>query len=82
MSYRDREPSPRPSVRKFMASYAPDWIVSIVLWLVFFVINTHVSGFKREFSMSDVTLRYPYAVHQRVSNFALYIICAFTINLL
>lgn len=62
---------PHPGLRQFMTSYAPDWIISGVLWGIFWVIDKHISGFKRHFSLSDVSLRYPYAVHQRVGTTAL-----------
>lgn len=69
-----QEHRPRPGLRRFMMSYAPDWIISGVLWAIFWVVNNHVSGFKRHFSLSDVSLRYPYAVHQRVGTTALRLI--------
>jgi len=40
---------------------------------VFFSLNK-VDGFKREFSIDDPTLRFPYATHERVPTFALYMI--------
>jgi diacylglycerol diphosphate phosphatase/phosphatidate phosphatase len=54
-----------------MMSYAPDWIISGALWVSLWVIESYVSGFKRHFSLSDVSLQYPYAVHQRVGTTAL-----------
>lgn len=62
---------PHPSLRRFMMSYAPDWIISGALWAIFWVIDHYISGFKRHFSLSDVSLRYPYAVNQRVGTTAL-----------
>ncbi|KAG2131674.1 phosphatidic acid phosphatase type 2/haloperoxidase [Suillus clintonianus] len=67
----NQERRPHPSLRRFMMSYAPDWIISGALWAIFWVIDNHVSGFKRHFSLSDVSLRYPYAVNQRVGTTAL-----------
>ncbi|KAG2127920.1 phosphatidic acid phosphatase type 2/haloperoxidase [Suillus bovinus] len=63
----------RPSLRRFMLSYAPDWIISGALWAIFWAIDNYirVSGFKRQFSLSDVSLRYPYAVNERVGTTAL-----------
>ncbi|OAX33462.1 hypothetical protein K503DRAFT_522778 [Rhizopogon vinicolor AM-OR11-026] len=58
--------NPNPSIRQFIKSYAPDWIISAALWATLWFINNHVSGFKRQFSLSDMSLRYPHAVDQRV----------------
>lgn len=64
---------PHPGLRRFMMSYAPDWIISGTLWAISWVIDNYirVSGFKRHFSLSDVSLRYPYAVNERVGIIAL-----------
>ncbi|THH07218.1 hypothetical protein EW146_g9385 [Bondarzewia mesenterica] len=59
--------------RRLLLSYAPDWSVTIVLAVIFFALDK-VTGFKREFSVSDTSLRHPYAVHERVPNYALYLI--------
>ncbi|TDL24807.1 PAP2-domain-containing protein [Rickenella mellea] len=58
---------------RLLYSYAPDWILTIILAAIFFSLDK-VPGFKREFSIDDTSLRYPYAVHERVPNWALYII--------
>ncbi|KAJ7751991.1 phosphatidic acid phosphatase type 2/haloperoxidase [Mycena metata] len=59
--------------RKLLLSYAPDWIITIVLAAVFFSLDK-VHGFRREFSVEDISLRFPFAVHERVPDFALYLI--------
>jgi len=41
---------------------------------VFFSLDV-VNGFRRDFSLQDTSLRHPYAVHERVPNSALYMIC-------
>ncbi|RPD66191.1 acid phosphatase/Vanadium-dependent haloperoxidase [Lentinus tigrinus ALCF2SS1-7] len=56
-------------------SYAPDWALCIILAAVFFALD-EVEGFKRQFSLQDTSLRHTYAVHERVPNWALYIIFA------
>ncbi|KAF8451995.1 hypothetical protein L210DRAFT_904639 [Boletus edulis BED1] len=56
-----------PSLRQFIVSYAPDW-------LILYHIPRHVTGFKRHFSLTDFSLRHPYAVQQRVSTNALWIL--------
>ncbi|THU92174.1 PAP2-domain-containing protein [Dendrothele bispora CBS 962.96] len=60
--------------RKLIFSYLPDWIITIVLAAIFFSLDK-VEGYRREFSVSDTSLRHTHAVHERVPNWALYIIC-------
>jgi len=48
-------------------------VVTIVIAVIFFALDD-VEGFRREFSLSDTSLRYPYAVHERVPVLALYMI--------
>ncbi|KAG2034196.1 phosphatidic acid phosphatase type 2/haloperoxidase [Suillus americanus] len=66
-----QEHRPQPGLRRFMMSYAPDWIISGALWVIFRVTDNYISGFKRHFSLSDVSLRYPYAINQRIGTTAL-----------
>ncbi|KAH9001351.1 PAP2-domain-containing protein [Lactarius akahatsu] len=58
---------------KLLISYAPDWILTIALSVAFYLLDK-VDGFKREFSVSDTSLRHPYAIHERVPNTSLYVI--------
>ncbi|EIW82802.1 PAP2-domain-containing protein [Coniophora puteana RWD-64-598 SS2] len=58
---------------KILRSYAPDWILTIALAVVFFSLNV-VHGYRREFSVEDKTISFPFAVHERVPNIALYFI--------
>ncbi|KNZ75493.1 putative diacylglycerol pyrophosphate phosphatase 1 [Termitomyces sp. J132] len=60
--------------RKLFLSYLPDWILTIVLAAIFFSLDK-VEGYRREFSVTDTSLRHPYAIHERVPNAALYLIC-------
>ncbi|TFY81704.1 hypothetical protein EWM64_g2309 [Hericium alpestre] len=60
-------------LRTLVISYAPDWIVTIVLAVVFFALDK-VSGFKRQFSVTDTSLLHPFAEHERVPDYALYCI--------
>ncbi|KAF5365745.1 hypothetical protein D9758_003266 [Tetrapyrgos nigripes] len=60
--------------RKLILSYAPDWLLTIALGAVFFSLDK-VEGYRREFSLADTSLRHTYAVHERVPNVALYLIC-------
>lgn len=59
--------------KKLLFSYAPDWILTITLAAAFFLLDS-VDGFKRDFSLSDTSLRHPFAVHERVPDSALYFI--------
>lgn len=58
---------------KLIKSYAPDWTITILLAVVFFALND-VHGFRREFSVNDETIRFPFAIHERVPDIALYFI--------
>ncbi|KAJ3866580.1 phosphatidic acid phosphatase type 2/haloperoxidase [Lentinula novae-zelandiae] len=60
--------------RKLLLSYAPDWIITILLGVLFFLLD-RIHGFWRDFSVDDTSLRHPYAVHERVPTFALVLIC-------
>jgi len=60
--------------RKLLFSYAPDWIITIILAAIFFSLDS-VEGYRRVFSLHDTSLRHPYAVHERVPNVGLYFIC-------
>ncbi|VDB82782.1 unnamed protein product [Peniophora sp. CBMAI 1063] len=59
--------------REIIASYSKDWALTILLASAFFALNI-VSGHKREFSVDDPSLRYTFAVQERVPNWALYFI--------
>ncbi|KAF8503638.1 PAP2-domain-containing protein [Russula emetica] len=56
--------------KKLLFSYAPDWYITSA---AFFLLDK-VDGFKREFSVSDTSLRHPFAVHERVPDTALFAI--------
>lgn len=75
-AWKQSEPPPAMTRKRriqLLWSYAPDWIITILLAAIFFALDP-VPGFKRHFSLSDTSLRYPYAVHERVPNTALYFI--------
>ncbi|KAL4078039.1 PAP2-domain-containing protein [Scleroderma citrinum] len=65
-----------PSLRGFVKLYATDWIVTSGLSLLFYYIGHHITGFKRHFSLTDTSLRFPHAVEQRVGTHALYFVSA------
>ncbi|TFK72189.1 acid phosphatase/Vanadium-dependent haloperoxidase [Pluteus cervinus] len=73
-SIRDKPPVTRERRQKLFRSYAPDWILTIGLALCFFLLDK-VNGYRREFSVSDTSLRHTFAVHERVPDVALYMIC-------
>lgn len=58
---------------KLIRSYAPDWTITILLAIVFFALDG-VHGFRRQFSVHDETILFPFAVQERVPNIALYFI--------
>jgi diacylglycerol diphosphate phosphatase/phosphatidate phosphatase len=43
--------------KKLILSYAPDWILTIILAATFFSLDK-VDGFRRDFSLDDTSLRY------------------------
>ncbi|TFL07365.1 PAP2-domain-containing protein [Pterulicium gracile] len=63
-----------PLSRHLLYSYAPDWICTVVFSAAFLSLET-IDGFRREFSVEDQAISHPYAVHERVPNFALYMVC-------
>ncbi|WVF67986.1 hypothetical protein IAT40_002748 [Kwoniella sp. CBS 6097] len=48
-----------------LGSYAPDWILALLLWGVLAILNRS-GGHKREFSLTDTTIQHTYAEHERV----------------
>ncbi|KAJ8522872.1 hypothetical protein ONZ45_g576 [Pleurotus djamor] len=60
--------------RKLLLSYAPDWLLIIILTAIFYSLD-RLDGFRREFSLADTSLRHPFATHERVPNLALVFIC-------
>ncbi|KAF4576456.1 hypothetical protein EYR36_000948 [Pleurotus pulmonarius] len=60
--------------RKLLFSYAPDWVLTIVLATLFFLLDK-IDGFKRQFSLEDTSWVVAYAEHERVPNLALIFIC-------
>ncbi|KAJ3503975.1 hypothetical protein NLJ89_g8187 [Agrocybe chaxingu] len=59
--------------KRLIFSYAPDCRAGHVLSALFFSLDS-VEGYRRRFSLEDDTIRYPYAVHERVPNTALFLI--------
>ncbi|KAF5331010.1 hypothetical protein D9619_005580 [Psilocybe cf. subviscida] len=53
--------------RKLIFSYAPDWVVTILLAAFFFSLDK-VNGFRREFSLEDSSISYPYATFSLFEN--------------
>ncbi|GLB35424.1 putative acid phosphatase homologues [Lyophyllum shimeji] len=70
---RQRAPMTATRRRKLFLSYFPDWILTIALAVAFFLLDK-VEGYRRLFSVTDTSLRHPYAVHERVPPLALYFI--------
>jgi len=54
-------------------SYAPDWIITLLVAGLFFILG-NISGYKREFSLTNTTLQHTFAVHERISNTDLFLI--------
>lgn len=60
--------------KRLLFSYAPDWILTIVLAAAFFALDK-VHGYRRVFSLEDTSLRHPFAEKERIPDVALYMIC-------
>ncbi|KAI0703635.1 phosphatidic acid phosphatase type 2/haloperoxidase [Cytidiella melzeri] len=60
--------------RRLLSSYAVDWFTSIALSATFYCLE-RIPGFKRQFSLEDKTIQFPYASHERVPDWALTIVC-------
>ncbi|KAG8987421.1 hypothetical protein FRB90_003352 [Tulasnella sp. 427] len=58
---------------KLLLSYAPDWIITIAATGLFYLLNG-VHGFWRNFSLSDTSIQYNFTEHERVPDWALYLI--------
>lgn len=48
-------------------SFIPDWIVTFVLVVYFFVVAEHAKPFERQFSLNDLTISHPFALQERVT---------------
>ncbi|GAA5931405.1 hypothetical protein JCM3775_005016 [Rhodotorula graminis] len=51
---------------RLVASYAPDWVLTIVL-VALIGYFTDYAGYKREFSLTDTSIQHTYATKQRIS---------------
>lgn len=72
----NRKPVSPQRRRRLLFSYAPDWIITIGLWVALYFIDK-VPGFRREFSITDTSLQHTFAVHERVPVWALGSMCLF-----
>ncbi|KIR38392.1 hypothetical protein I307_06286 [Cryptococcus deuterogattii 99/473] len=58
--------SPTKSRRwRIFISYAPDWIITILLWGLFYLLDK-INGYRRLFSVTDTSLAHPYANPERI----------------
>ncbi|KAG8820251.1 hypothetical protein FRC19_009017 [Serendipita sp. 401] len=48
-------------------SYAPDWILCIVLVGLFYSLD-YIEGFRREFDLTDTSIQHSFTVHERIPN--------------
>lgn len=59
-----------PRKRRIFFSYAKDWLLVIIMLVVFFAIDL-IPPFRRQFSLTDTSLMHEYAVKERVPLYAL-----------
>lgn len=71
-----RKPVSPQRRRLLLFSYAPDWIITVGLWIALYFIDK-VDGFRREFSITDTSLQHTYAVNERIPVYALGLMCLF-----
>jgi len=55
---------------RVMSFYLADWLVTIVLWITFYLIDD-AHGFWREFDLNDPSIQHSYTVHETVPVWAL-----------
>ncbi|KAI8385014.1 phosphatidic acid phosphatase type 2/haloperoxidase, partial [Radiomyces spectabilis] len=63
-----------PRSQKLFITYAKDWVLVLVMTMVFFSIDV-IPPFRREFSMTDSTLMHPYKTHEIIPVSVLLVIC-------
>lgn len=59
-----------------MSTIAKDWLTAFVFIVLFFGYFEHLQPFQREFRLDDLTLQYPFARVERVTDAELYVYCA------
>ncbi|RSH78806.1 uncharacterized protein EHS24_001715 [Apiotrichum porosum] len=62
-AFRDRGPTSYP--QRVFWSYLPDWIITIALWGLFYLVDK-IDGYRRLFDVNDTSLAHPYRLHERV----------------
>ncbi|WVO24596.1 uncharacterized protein IAS62_005964 [Cryptococcus decagattii] len=59
---------------RIFISYAPDWVITIVLWALFYLLDK-INGYRRLFSVTDNSLAHPYANPERIPVWLLAVLC-------
>jgi hypothetical protein len=59
--------------RRLWKSYGLDWALTIIVWALFYALDK-VNGYRRLFSITDTSLRHPFAENERVPVWALALI--------
>ncbi|KAI8371677.1 phosphatidic acid phosphatase type 2/haloperoxidase [Radiomyces spectabilis] len=65
-----------PRQRRIVLSYLYDWLLVVIMTAVFFAIDV-IPPFRREFSLTDKTIMFPYAHQESVPVWLLVVICFF-----
>ncbi|KAI8583342.1 hypothetical protein K450DRAFT_223165 [Umbelopsis ramanniana AG] len=63
-----------PRSRRLFISYLKDWVLVVVMTAIFFAID-QLPPYRREFSLEDKTIMFPYAVHEHVPVWLLLVLC-------
>ncbi|WVQ81571.1 hypothetical protein IAT38_003695 [Cryptococcus sp. DSM 104549] len=60
--------------KRLFWSYAPDWVLTIVLWGCFYLLDK-INGYRRLFDITDSSLAHPYANPERVPVWLAGVLC-------
>ncbi|KAJ9098055.1 hypothetical protein QFC19_006490 [Naganishia cerealis] len=70
---RTRAPMDKKRRNKMIASYLADWVLTIFLWAIFYLLDK-INGYRRLFSITDESLAHPFAEKERIPVYALALI--------
>jgi branched-subunit amino acid transport protein AzlD len=66
-----------PSRKKLVYSYGFDWMLVVIMTVVFFAIDK-ITPFHRMFSVEDKTIMFPYTEHESVPVWLLLVLFIYT----
>ncbi|WVN91180.1 uncharacterized protein L203_106436 [Cryptococcus depauperatus CBS 7841] len=60
--------------KRIILSYAPDWVLTILLWGLFYLLDK-INGYRRVFDINDTSLAHPSVDHERVPVWLAGVVC-------